>query len=83
MSTPGQVPMPPGGPQGSPGGAPPTPSPIGGNMGSLAKVSQAAEKAAEDMPESAQAMRQVQDIVRQTMMKAIQHRQPQGQTPQI
>ncbi len=52
-------------------------------MGSLAKVSQAAEKAAEDMPESAQAMRQVQDIVRQTMMKAIQHRQPQGQTPQI
>jgi hypothetical protein len=55
-------------------------------MAVFARVSMAAQQVTEQFPEAAQEMRQVQVLVRQATMKAIQQNsgaQPLGATPQI
>jgi hypothetical protein len=77
-------PSPAAGPQGSPAGA--SPSGGAGDMAIFARVSMAANQVTEQFPEAAQEMRQVQTLVRQATMKAIQQRsaaQPMQATPQI
>jgi hypothetical protein len=57
-----------------------------GDMAIFARVSMAAQQVTEQFPEAAQEMRQVQTLVRQATMKAIQQRSaapPNQQTPQI
>jgi len=81
-------PTPAAGPQGPAAGPPPSPSASGaaGDMAVFARVSMAAPQVTEQFPEAAQEMRQVQTLVRQATMKAIQQRsaaQPMGSTPQI
>ena len=56
------------------------------DMAAFARISMRANEAAEQFPEAAQEMRQVQTLVRQATMKAIQQRSaapPNQQTPQI
>lgn len=80
-------PSPASGPQGPGAGASPSGPPGGaGDMAVFARVSMAAQQVTEQFPESAQDMRQVQNLVRQATMKAIQQKsaaQPMGSTPQI
>jgi hypothetical protein len=89
MSSPAITPSSPA--AGSPGPAAGPPSPGGGGGGAgdmavFARVSMAAQQVTEQFPEAAQDMRQVQTLVRQATMKAIQQRsqaQPMSATPQI
>ena len=84
MASPAITPPSPAGPsQGGPAGAP---AGGAGDMAIFARVSMAAQQVTEQFPEAAQEMRQVQTLVRQATMKAIQQRsaaQPMGATPQI
>jgi hypothetical protein len=57
-----------------------------GDRAVFARVSMAAQQVTEQFPEAAQEMRQVQTLVRQATIKAIQQRsaaQPMQSTPQI
>jgi hypothetical protein len=55
-------------------------------MAAFAQVSMKAQQVVQQFPEAAQEMREVMDLVRKAMMKAIQQRQqaqPMQGTPQI